>query len=122
MDGQIEKYIKKIQGVKRVKHKQDGQIVKDINEDLKDGVITYKRDVDLLKVKLKELLARDRQREANYKKQQAYLCDLERKARELNGEYFPDLNNTIKKQIIQHRTAASEKERVNPKEFNQVRD
>ena len=122
MDGQIEKYIKKIEGVKRIKHKQDGQIVKDINEDLKDGVITYKRDVDLLKVKLKELLARDRQREANYKKQQAYLCDLERKARELNGEYFPDLNNTIKKQIIQHRTAASEKERVNPKEFNQVRD
>ena len=54
MDAQIEKYIKRIEGVKRVKNKQDVQIGKDINDDMRDGVATYKRDAEQLKEKLKE--------------------------------------------------------------------
>ena len=53
MDGQIEKYIKKIEGVKRIKNKQDVQIDKDINDDLREGVATYKRESAQLKDKLK---------------------------------------------------------------------
>ena len=73
--------MKKIEGVKRIKGKQDSQIEKDINDELKDGVATYKQEVANLKKKLLEYAARDRQREGNYKKQQAYLCDLEKKLR-----------------------------------------
>ena len=43
IDEQINKYIKRIQGVKKIKNKQDVQIEKDINDDLRDGVSTYKR-------------------------------------------------------------------------------
>ena len=45
IDEQINKYIKRIQGVKKIKNKQDVQIEKDINDDLRDGVSTYKREV-----------------------------------------------------------------------------
>jgi hypothetical protein len=31
----------------------------------------------------------------NYKKQQAYVCDLEKKLRDLNGDYFPELKKNI---------------------------
>ena len=81
MDGEINKYMKKIEGVKKIKGKQDHQIEKDINDDLKEGVAAYKQEVSNLKKRLLEYAARDRQREGNYKKQQAYLCDLERKLR-----------------------------------------
>ncbi len=40
---------------------------------------------------MKEMKKRDIQRENNYKKQQAYLFEVEKKYRELSGQYFPDL-------------------------------
>ena len=44
-----------------------------------------------LKKVLKDYSKRDRQREVNYKKQQAYQFEVEKKYREVNGDYFPEL-------------------------------
>lgn len=62
MDGEINKLMKKIEGVKKIKNKQDYQIEKDINDDLRDGVSTYKQEVANLKKRLLEYAARDRNR------------------------------------------------------------
>ena len=40
---------------------------------------------------MKEYAKRDRQRDINYKKQQAYQFEVEKKYREVNGDYFPEL-------------------------------
>ena len=50
-----------------------------------------KKEADELKKTLKEYNNRDRQREVNYKRQQAYLFEVEKKWREVNGDYFPEL-------------------------------
>lgn len=47
--------------------------------------------MDELKKVLKEYTKRDRQRDVNYKKQQAYQFEVEKKYREVNGDYFPEL-------------------------------
>jgi hypothetical protein len=54
-------------------------------------VESYKQEVEVLKNRLREIAKRDRVREENYKRQQAYLYEVEKKLRLLNGEYFPDL-------------------------------
>jgi hypothetical protein len=51
--------------------------------------LTLKKEVEEIKKTVKEYAKRERQREINYKKQQAYLFSVERKYREVNGDYFP---------------------------------
>lgn len=92
-DLQIGEYMKKIDGLKKVTKVQGSVIEKDINDDLRAGVATMKKEADELKKTLKEYNNRDRQREVNYKKQQAYLFEVEKKWREVNGDYFPELRN-----------------------------
>lgn len=90
-DHEINVYAKKLEGVKNITKVQDKVIEKDINEDLKMGVVTLKKELDNIKKVLKEYAKRDRQRDVNYKKQQAYLFDVEKKYREVNGDYYPEL-------------------------------
>lgn len=52
-DQEIEKLMKKIEAMKKIKGKQDFHIERDINDDLKDGIDTYKRELEQLKLKLK---------------------------------------------------------------------
>lgn len=92
---EIEKYIKTIEGLKKVKDNQDAQISLDLNSSVKYGVENYKIESENLKEKLKKIAAKSREREPLYKKQQAYMCDLERKIREMEGSYFPNLSNTV---------------------------
>jgi len=60
-----------------------------MNEDLVGGVNNFKKDVEDMRNQLKELQKRERQREVNYKRQQAYLFEVEKKWREMNGDFFP---------------------------------
>jgi hypothetical protein len=62
-----------LEGVKKIKNTQDKVIEKDINDDLKGGVLALKKEADDIKKVLKDYAKKDRQREVNYKKQQAYL-------------------------------------------------
>lgn len=81
MDVKISTFIRKIDGVKKVKKNQDKGIEKDINDELASGVDVFKREAEDIREKLKEAVKKDRQREANYKKQQAYLVEVEKKWR-----------------------------------------
>lgn len=90
-DADINAHIKKTEGVRNIKKGQDRTIEIDINDDLKGGVQSLKREMEELKKVLKEYAKRDRQREVNYKKQQAYQFEVEKKHREVSGEYFPEL-------------------------------
>ena len=47
-----------------------------MNEDLVGGVNNFKKDVEDMRNQLKELQKRERQREVNYKRQQAYLFEV----------------------------------------------
>lgn len=58
IDKQINQYIQKIDGWKKVKKNQDKNIEKDINEDLIGGVATLKKDAEEFKKNFKELQAR----------------------------------------------------------------
>ena len=69
-------YIRKIEGMKRIKKGQDKVIEKDINDDLKGGVVSLKKEMEDIKKLLKEYNKRDRQRDVNYKRQQAYLFEV----------------------------------------------
>lgn len=44
-DAEINLYIRKLEGVRRIKKGQDKVIEKDINEDLKGGVTSLKREL-----------------------------------------------------------------------------
>lgn len=90
-DQEINVCAQKVEGVKRITKGQDRYIEKDINEDLKGGVVSLKKEAEEVKKVLKDYTRRDRQREVNYKKQQAYLFEVEKKYRESNGDYFPEL-------------------------------
>lgn len=50
---------------------------------------SYGEESKELKNKLKEYAARDRKREENYKKQQAYQVEIEKKLREISDMYHP---------------------------------
>ena len=67
-----------------------------------------------MRLRLAKLAKDDRTREESYKKQQAYLCDLERKWRQLDDSYFPELGNKIKKD--QPKTVTSDSQ-VNQREY-----
>jgi hypothetical protein len=90
-DAEINDYIKKVEGLKKVTKVQNQVIEKDINPDLVGGVQSFKKEVEDIKNVFKDLQKKERQREVNYKKQQAYLFEVERKWREMNGDYFPEL-------------------------------
>ena len=45
-DAEINLYIRKIEGVKRIKKGQDKTIEKDMNDDLKGGVAALKRELE----------------------------------------------------------------------------
>ena len=90
-DADINLYIQKIEGMKRVKKGQDKVIEKDINDELKGGVVSMKKEMEDIKKILKEYTKRDRNRDVNYKRQQAYLFEVEKKTREVSGDYFPEL-------------------------------
>lgn len=83
--------MKKVEGLKKIKKGQDKVIEKDINDDLIGGVAAFKKEAEDIKNNLKEMAKRERQRDSNYKRQQAYLFEVERKWREMNGDYFPEL-------------------------------
>lgn len=72
-----------------MKKVQDKVIEKDINEDIINMVNALKKESGEVKNTLKEYAKRDRQRDVNYKRQQAYLFEVEKKYREMNGDYFP---------------------------------
>lgn len=78
-----------MEGSKKVKKVQDKVIEKDINEDIINMVNALKKESGEVKNTLKEYAKRDRQRDVNYKRQQAYLFEVEKKYREMNGDYFP---------------------------------
>ena len=61
-----------------------------------------KREAQEMKNTLKEYANRDRQREINYKKQQAYLFEVEKKWREVNGDYFPDIKKRKQERLPSH--------------------
>jgi hypothetical protein len=73
IDAQINEYIRKVEGLKKVTKVQDKVIEKDINEDLLGGVSSFKKETEEIRSQFKELQKRERQREVNYKRQQAYL-------------------------------------------------
>lgn len=77
---------------------QDKVIGQDINDDLVGGVATSKKEVEEIKNTLKEIQKKERQRDVNYKKQQAYLFEVEKKWREMNGDYFPELKKKLNQQ------------------------
>jgi hypothetical protein len=68
---------------------QDKVIEKDINEDIIAAISSLKKEAEDIKSTLKDYAKRDRQRDVNYKRQQAYLFEVEKKYREINGDYFP---------------------------------
>ena len=82
-------YTKKIDGFKKIKKVQDKFIEKDLNDDIIAAVSSLKKEAEDTKNTLKDYAKRDRQRDINYKKQQAYLFEVEKKYREMNGDYFP---------------------------------
>lgn len=59
--------------MKKVTKVQDKVIEHEINDDLVGGVATSKKEVEEIKSTLKEIQKKERQRDVNYKKQQAYL-------------------------------------------------
>jgi seryl-tRNA synthetase len=73
IDAQINEYIRKVEGLKKVTKVQDKVIEKDINEDLLGGVSSFKKETEEIRSQFKELQKRERQREVSYKRQQAYL-------------------------------------------------
>ena len=75
-DQDINLFIRKVQALKNIKKGQDQGIEKDINEDLKRGVVTMKKELEATKKVLKEAAKRERLREVNYKRQQAYLFEV----------------------------------------------
>jgi hypothetical protein len=91
VDAQINEHVRKVEGLKKVTKVQDRVIEKDINEDLVGGVSSFKKEAEEIRNQLKELQKRERTREVNYKRQQAYLFEVEKKWREMNGDYFPEL-------------------------------
>lgn len=98
IDAQINEFIKKVEGLKKVTKVQDKVIEHDINDDLMGGVATSKKEVEEIKNTLKEIQKKERQRDVNYKKQQAYLFEVEKKWREMNGDYFPELKKKLNQQ------------------------
>ena len=100
---------------------QDHVISKDINDDLIGGVEAIKREAESIKNTLKELTKKERQREVNYKKQQAYLFEVEKKWREVNGEYFPDIKNKkYQSNLPQINNRNGHPPEVLPKDFAEV--
>jgi len=73
VDSEIATCTKKIEGLKKIKKVQDKFIEKDINEDIIGAVSTLKKEAEDIKNTLKDYAKRDRQRDVNYKRQQAYL-------------------------------------------------
>jgi len=68
---------------------QEKVIEKDLNEDIIAGVSSFKKEAEDIKNTLKDYAKRDRMRDVNYKRQQAYLFEVEKKYREINGDYYP---------------------------------
>lgn len=66
---------------------------------------------------MKKYATDDRIREEAYKKQHSYLCDLEKKWREVDDSYFPELSNKIKKEPPK---ALIIDKNINEREFYQV--
>lgn len=89
VDSEITHFTKKIEGFKKIKKVQDKVIEKDLNEDIIAAVSSLKKEAEDIKNTLKDYAKRDRQRDVNYKRQQAYLFEVEKKYREINGDYFP---------------------------------
>lgn len=73
VDAQINEFMKKIEGIRKVTKVQDKVIEIDINEDLQGGVVTLKKEAEDIRNTLKDIQKKERQRDVNYKKQQAYL-------------------------------------------------
>jgi len=74
-----------LKSVKAVKAMQEKKLEVDVeNEEVQGIMSSYAQESKELKGKLKELAARDRKREENYKKQQAYQIEVERRLREVN--------------------------------------
>lgn len=76
VDAQINEFMKKIEGIKKVTKVQDKVIEKDINEDLQSGVAAMKKEAEDIRNTLKDYQKKERQRDVNYKKQQAYLFEV----------------------------------------------
>ncbi len=76
VDAQINEFMKKIEGIKKVTKVQDKVIEKDINEDLQSGVAAMKKVAEDIRNTLKDYHKKERQRDVNYKKQQAYLFEV----------------------------------------------
>lgn len=109
LDAQINEYLRKVEGLKKVTKVQDRVIEKDINDDLVGGVSNFKKDTEELRNQLKDLQKRERQREVNYKRQQAYLFEVEKKWRDMNGDYFPELKKKQQAPPAASRVAVREK-------------
>lgn len=89
------------------------------------GVATSKKEVDEIKNTLKEIQKKERQRDVNYKKQQAYLFEVEKKWREMNGDYFPELKKKLnQQQPIASRVVAKDPKNaaagVTPKDYAEI--
>jgi|688.fasta_scaffold447959_2 hypothetical protein len=54
VDAQINEFMKKIEGVKKVTKVQDKVIEQDINEDLQGGVVAMKKEVEDIRNTLKD--------------------------------------------------------------------
>ena len=54
VDAQINEFMKKIEGVKKVTKVQDKVIEKDINEDLQSGVVAMKKEAEDIRNTLKD--------------------------------------------------------------------
>jgi hypothetical protein len=77
--------------MKNVRKNQERTLGNDINQQLTDNLDLLKKEEEEIKIKMKEIKKKDQQRDNNYKKQQAYLFEVEKKYREFTGQYFPDL-------------------------------
>jgi hypothetical protein len=55
VDAQINEFMKRIEGVKKVNKVQDKVIEKDINEDLQSGVVAMKKEAEDIRNTLKDI-------------------------------------------------------------------
>ena len=55
VDAQINEFMKRIEGVKKVNKVQDKVIEKDINEDLQSGVVAMKKEAEEIRNTLKDI-------------------------------------------------------------------
>lgn len=94
--GQVQEELKSIKNVKKLQERgillsKCVVIVSDLeNEDLKEKLDQYQKEFKANKDKIKEIDRKARKREIEYKKQQAYLVNLEKKLRQTNDPNFKE--------------------------------